>query len=108
MATLVINNIPDTDFAKLRACADADHVSMEDEALVAFRQFLQAREIDLVRPQKTETKNEPSKKVDWANLPLIEDKDELLRAVEQFHTDMGREVNLSPEELKAAKEEGRE
>ncbi len=41
-------------------------------------------------------------KVDWANLPLIEDKDELLRAVDEFHQDMGREVNLSPEELKAA------
>ena len=43
MSTLTIN-IPDTEFAKFRAFADADHVSVEDEALAAFRQFLQARE----------------------------------------------------------------
>lgn len=43
MSTLTVN-IPDTDFAKLRACAVADKLSVEDEALAAFRQFLQARE----------------------------------------------------------------
>ena len=42
MSTLTVN-IPDTEFARLRACADADKVSMETEALIAFRQFLQTR-----------------------------------------------------------------
>ncbi len=43
MSTLTVN-IPDTEFAKLRACAAADKVSVEHEALIAFRQFLQTRE----------------------------------------------------------------
>ena len=43
MSTLTVQ-IPDTDLAKLRACADADKVSVEHEALLAFRQFLQSRE----------------------------------------------------------------
>ena len=43
MSTLTVQ-IPDTDLAKLRACADADKVSVEHEALLAFRQFFQTRE----------------------------------------------------------------
>ena len=43
MSTLTVQ-IPDIDLAKLRACADADKVSVEDEALIACRQFLQSRE----------------------------------------------------------------
>ena len=42
MSTLTVN-IPDTEFERLRACADADKMSVEDEALIAFRQFLQTR-----------------------------------------------------------------
>ena len=43
MSTLTVT-ISDKEFAKLRACADADKLSVEDEALIACRQFLQTRE----------------------------------------------------------------
>lgn len=42
--SLVIRNIPGTEFDKFCEIAEADHVTVEDEALAAFRQFLQARE----------------------------------------------------------------
>ena len=51
---------------------------------------------------------ERCKPVDWSKRPLIRDRDELLRAVQEFHKDMGREVSLTPEEMKSAITEGRE
>lgn len=89
MSTLTVN-IPETDFAKLRAWADADKVTIEDEALAAFRQFLQVREQE--HPVR----------------PFITDRDELLRAAETLHRDMAaRGVCISAEEINAAIKEAR-
>ena len=46
--------------------------------------------------------------IDWAKRPLITDRDELQRAVEEFHRDLGRNVIQSAEELEAAINQGRE
>lgn len=90
MSTLTVN-IPDSDLAKLREWADADKVTVEDEALAAFREYLQAREMRRVSER-----------------PYIIDRDELLRAAEALHRDMAaRGVCISGEEINAAIKEAR-
>ncbi len=46
--------------------------------------------------------------VDWRNRPLIEDRDELLRAAETFHRELaGRGICFSAEEIDHAIKEAR-
>lgn len=96
MATLTIE-LPDPVLKRIEVSARSHGHTVEEESVEL---------LELAIAEKADASE--VKKVDWANLPLIEDKDDLLKAVNEFHRDLAsRGVFISSEEINDAIKEAR-